>query len=54
MGGKVAAAAKDRGLIIRQGIDFVALGPPLVVTDAEIDEIADITIAAIEAASAAA
>jgi beta-alanine--pyruvate transaminase len=52
LGPKVAAAAKERGLIIRQGTDFVALGPPLVVTDAEIDEIADITIAAIEAVAA--
>jgi adenosylmethionine-8-amino-7-oxononanoate aminotransferase len=54
LGSRVAAAAQDRGLIIRAGTDFVALGPPLVVTDAEIDEIADITIAAIEAATAGA
>ncbi len=52
IGPAVAGAARERGLILRQGTDFVALGPPLVVTDAEVDEIADITIAAIEAASA--
>jgi beta-alanine--pyruvate transaminase len=54
LGPAVAKAARERGLILRQGTDFVALGPPLVVTDAEIDEIADITIASIEAASTAA
>lgn len=51
MGPAVAREARARGLIVRQGTDFVALGPPLVVTDAEIDEIADITLASIEAAS---
>jgi len=51
LGPAVAKAARERGLIVRQGTDFVALGPPLVVTDAEIDEIADITLASIAAAS---
>jgi acetylornithine/N-succinyldiaminopimelate aminotransferase len=51
LGPAVHRAARERGLILRQGPDFVALGPPLVVTDAEIDEIADITLAAIAAAA---
>ena len=50
LGPAVARAARERGLILRQGTDFVALGPPLVVTDAEIDEIADLTIQSIAAA----
>ena len=50
MGPGVARAARERGLILRQGPDFVALGPPLIVTDAEIDEIADLTLEAIAAA----
>jgi beta-alanine--pyruvate transaminase len=52
LGPAVAAAARERGLILRQGTDFVALGPPLVVTDAEVDEIADITLESIAAATA--
>lgn len=52
VGPAVSRAARECGLILRQGPDFVALGPPLVVTDAEIDEIADITLASIEAATA--
>jgi beta-alanine--pyruvate transaminase len=51
LGPAVSRAARERGLIVRQGADFVALGPPLVVTDAEIDEIADITLASIGAAT---
>jgi beta-alanine--pyruvate transaminase len=53
LGPAVARAARERGLIVRQGPDFVALGPPLVVTHAEIDEIADITLASVTAAAAA-
>ena len=52
VGPAVSVAARERGLILRQGTDFVALGPPLVVTDAEIDEIADLTIESIAAATA--
>jgi beta-alanine--pyruvate transaminase len=52
IGPAVARAARERGLILRQGTDFIGLGPPLIVTDAEVDEIAEITIASIEAASA--
>ncbi len=52
VGPAVSKAARERGLILRQGTDFVALGPPLVVTDAEIDEIADLTIESIAAATA--
>jgi beta-alanine--pyruvate transaminase len=51
LGAAVARAARERGLILRQGADFVALGPPLVVTDGQIDEIADITLDAIAAAT---
>jgi len=54
LGAAVAAAARERGLILRQGTDFVSLGPPLVVTDAEIDEIADMTIDSIAAAAGSA
>ena len=50
VGPAVAREARQRGLIVRQGPDFVALGPPLIVTDSETDEIADITIASINAA----
>jgi beta-alanine--pyruvate transaminase len=50
-GAAVAAAARARGLIIRSGPDFVALGPPLIITDAETDEIAGITLEAIRAAA---
>lgn len=52
VGPAVSKAARERGLILRQGTDFVALGPPLVVTGAEIDEIADLTIESIAAATA--
>ena len=52
------AAARDRGLLLysstgcvdgRQG-DLVMLGPPLVVSDAEVDELVEGTAAAVEAA----
>lgn len=49
LGPKVSKAARERGLVVRGGADFVALGPPLVSTDEEIDEIADIAIAAVRA-----
>jgi beta-alanine--pyruvate transaminase len=49
LGLAVARAARERGLIVRQGPDFVALGPPLIVTDTEIDEIADILLESIRA-----
>ncbi len=32
-------AARERGLLIREGPNFVALAPPLVITQAEVDEI---------------
>ena len=53
LGPKVSRAARERGLVVRGGLDFVALGPPLVSTDEEIDEIADIAIAAVRAVAAA-
>ncbi len=56
---RVVAAARDRGLLLysstgcadgTQG-DLVMLGPPLVVTDAEVEEMAATTAAAVEAAT---
>lgn len=41
-GGRVHRAARARGLLIREGPNFVVLAPPLVVTEAEIDEIVDL------------
>jgi adenosylmethionine-8-amino-7-oxononanoate aminotransferase len=38
----VEVEARARGLLLRCGVDFAALAPPLTVTEAEIDEIADI------------
>src|SRR5262249_56054194 len=38
-GGRVHRAARARGLLIREGPNFVALAPPLVVTEADVDEI---------------
>ena len=52
LGPAVSKAARERGLVVRGGADFVALGPPLVCTEAEIDEIADIAIAAVRAVAA--
>ncbi len=39
LGGAVHQAARRHGLLTREGTDFVAVAPPLVVTDAEVDEI---------------
>jgi adenosylmethionine-8-amino-7-oxononanoate aminotransferase len=47
----VERAAKDRGLILRAGADFVAFAPPLVSTAADIDAMANIladSLAAVE------
>jgi adenosylmethionine-8-amino-7-oxononanoate aminotransferase len=41
-GGRVHRAARARGLLIREGPNFVVLAPPLVVTEAEVDEIVDL------------
>jgi adenosylmethionine-8-amino-7-oxononanoate aminotransferase len=41
-GGRVHRAARARGLLIREGPNFVVVAPPLVVTEAEIDEIVDL------------
>jgi adenosylmethionine-8-amino-7-oxononanoate aminotransferase len=57
---RVVAAARDRGLLLYWSTgcvdghagDLVMLGPPLVASDAEIDEMADLTTAAVEAATA--
>jgi adenosylmethionine-8-amino-7-oxononanoate aminotransferase len=54
---RVVAAARDRGLLLYWSTgcadggdgDLVMLGPPLVVSDAEVDEMADLTAAAVEA-----
>ena len=56
---RVMAAARDRGLLLYWSTgcadgtegDLVLLGPPLVVTDAEVDEMAATTAAAVEAAT---
>jgi adenosylmethionine-8-amino-7-oxononanoate aminotransferase len=57
---RVVAAARDRGLLLYWSTgcadggdgDLVMLGPPLVVTDAEVDELVDTTAAAVEAVAA--
>ena len=41
-GGRVHRAARKRGLLIREGPTFVVVAPPLVVTEAEVDEIVDL------------
>jgi adenosylmethionine-8-amino-7-oxononanoate aminotransferase len=54
------AAARDRGLLLYSSTggadgtdgDLVMLGPPLVVTDAEVDEMVELTAQAVEAATA--
>jgi beta-alanine--pyruvate transaminase len=38
-GGRVHRAARDRGLLVREGPSFIALAPPLVVTESDVDEI---------------
>jgi len=53
---RVVAAARDRGLLLYWSTgcadgsdgDLVLLGPPLVVSDAEVDEMVDLTAAAVE------
>jgi adenosylmethionine-8-amino-7-oxononanoate aminotransferase len=54
---RTVAAARDRGLLLysstgcADGVngDLVMLGPPLVATDAEIDEMVELTTTAVEA-----
>jgi adenosylmethionine-8-amino-7-oxononanoate aminotransferase len=56
---RAVAAARDRGLLLysstgcADGIegDLVMLGPPLVVTDAEVDEMVELTAQAVDAAT---
>jgi hypothetical protein len=56
---RAVAAARDRGLLLysstgcADGVegDLVMLGPPLVVTDAEVDEMVELTAQAVEAAT---
>jgi adenosylmethionine-8-amino-7-oxononanoate aminotransferase len=43
----IERAARERGLILRCGADFVALSPPLIATREEIDEMCDLLDAAI-------
>jgi adenosylmethionine-8-amino-7-oxononanoate aminotransferase len=38
-GGRVHRAARARGLLLREGPNFVVLAPPLVITEADVDEI---------------
>jgi adenosylmethionine-8-amino-7-oxononanoate aminotransferase len=55
---RVVAAARERGLLLYSSTgcvdgtegDLVMLGPPLVVTDAEVDEMVELTAQAVEAA----
>ena len=55
---RAVAAALDRGLLLYSSTgcvdgtegDLVMLGPPLVVTDAEVDELVELTAQAVEAA----
>jgi adenosylmethionine-8-amino-7-oxononanoate aminotransferase len=57
---RVVAAARDRGLLLYWSTgcadgttgDLIMLGPPLVVTDAEVDELVDLTTTAVETAVA--
>lgn len=48
IGQAVWEAGRSRGLITRAGKDFVAIGPPLITTEAEIEEIASIVRESIE------
>jgi 4-aminobutyrate aminotransferase-like enzyme len=41
-GGRVHKAARGRGLLIREGTNFVVVAPPLVVTESEVDEIVEL------------
>jgi L-2,4-diaminobutyrate transaminase len=41
-GGRVHKTARKGGPLIREGPNFVVLAPPLVVTEAEVDEIVDL------------
>jgi hypothetical protein len=53
----VVAAARDRGLLLYWSTgcadgtngDLLLLGPPLIATDPEIDELVDLTTTAVEA-----
>jgi 4-aminobutyrate--pyruvate transaminase len=44
----IQAAAKRRGLLMRASPGFVGLGPPLITTEADIDQILEILDASIE------
>jgi 4-aminobutyrate---pyruvate transaminase len=48
IGGKLQAATRKRGLIARCNDTGIAFAPPLVVTAQEIDEILEITQAALQ------
>jgi hypothetical protein len=56
---RTVAAARDRGLLLYWSTgcadgtegDLVLLGPPLVVTDPEVDELVELTAQAVEAAT---
>jgi adenosylmethionine-8-amino-7-oxononanoate aminotransferase len=52
MGGEVAREARTRGLLLRASPWFVAVGPPLVTTEAEIEEILGILDESLTAAEA--
>ena len=39
LGGKIQQATRSRGLIVRASNDGVAVAPPLVITEQEVDEL---------------
>jgi adenosylmethionine-8-amino-7-oxononanoate aminotransferase len=47
VGKRVAAECRRRGLIVRPLGDVVGISPPLVITRAQVDELADILATAI-------
>jgi adenosylmethionine-8-amino-7-oxononanoate aminotransferase len=51
-GSRVHKAARARGLLIREGPNFVVLAPPLVITEADVDEIVGLMDQAIGDAAA--
>jgi adenosylmethionine-8-amino-7-oxononanoate aminotransferase len=48
IGGKLARAMRDRGLVTRVKGESILLAPPLIVSEGEIDSIIDITAGAID------
>jgi adenosylmethionine-8-amino-7-oxononanoate aminotransferase len=53
IGNLVGQAARERGMLLRAGEDFIALAPPLVVTAEEIDEMCAVLDESLQAVTAA-